>query len=43
MSYWEKFLKSGRIEDYLAYCRSEREGEQDADLEGARDKGERQR
>lgn len=43
MSYWDRFLKSGRIEDYLAYCRNEKEEERSADLERPRDKGERQR
>lgn len=41
MSYWDIFFKSGRIEDYLNYCRSEKEGERLADLKGTCDKRER--
>ncbi len=29
MELWEKFCKSGRIEDYLAYAKAERNGEDD--------------
>ena len=42
MEHWDRFYRSGRIEDYLRYCREEREVEQDADLEGSCHKRERQ-
>lgn len=29
MELWEKFCKSGKIEDYLAYARAERNDEDD--------------
>ncbi len=42
MSYWDIFFKTGRIADYLKYCEAERNEHRD-NLEGPRDKGERQR
>ena len=42
MELWDKFCKSGKIEDYLAYASAER-NEKDDDPEGIGVKGNRQR